>query len=467
MDDQPSGPAVTPPGPAEPPVVRASLSREVLRLSWPVLVEQLLIYGVSLWDTYLAGTLSTDATSAIGLAAYVTWLGTLLLSLVGIGATALVARAWGAGRRAEANLILNQSLPLTACMGLAVFVLIFTAAPALATLLNMHGNQYAIAVTFLRIDAWSYLFSSLNLAGAASLRGSGDMRTPMVVLSIVNVLNGMVSGMLVFGFGIVEPWGVVGIVSGTLFAKICGGLIMLAVLIVGRNGLQLQLDLLRPRVAEIRRILRVGLPAAADGILTWVGHFLFLMVIARLATGKQEEAIYAAHIIGIQIEALTYLPAVAWGAAAATLVGQALGAREIERARKIGTLAVLQCSLFGIVAGGLYFAYAPAIFHLMQKEPEVAEVGAPALRFLAFFQVPLVVLIVYTQALRGAGDTRLPMLFSLLGVMFVRVPLAYFCGIVLDGGLIGAWVGMCSDVSLRAVLMSVRYLRGRWVHISV
>jgi Na+-driven multidrug efflux pump len=220
-------------------------------------------------------------------------------------------------------------------------------------------------------------------------------------------------------------------------------------------------------MVETRRILRIGLPAAADGILTWVGHFLFLMVIARLATGSREEAIYAAHIIGIQVEALTYLPAVAWGAAAATLVGHALGAREIAKARKIGTLAVMQCSLFGIVAGCLYFANAPAIFHLMHKEPAVAEVGAPALRFLAFFQVPLVVLIVYTQALRGAGDTRFPMLFSLLGVIFVRVPLAYVCGIVLDGGLIGAWIGMCSDVTLRAILMGVRYLRGKWVHISV
>jgi putative MATE family efflux protein len=458
---------VTQPGPAEAHAGPASLSVEVLRLSWPVLVEQLLIYCVSLWDTYLAGTISTDATAAIGLAAYVTWLGTLLLSLAGVGATALVARAWGAGRRDEANLILNQSVPLTVGMGLVVFLLLSLAAPTLATLQNMQGERHAIVVTFLRIDAWGYLFTSLTLAGAASLRGAGNMRTPMLVLGIVNILNMLVSSTLVFGFGIVEPWGVVGIVSGTLFANVCGGLIMLAVLIVGRRGLRLRPELLRPQVAEIRRILRIGLPAAVDGILTWIGHFLFMMVIARLATGEREEAIYAAHIIGIRVEALTYLPAVAWGAAAATLVGHALGARDIAKARRIGTLAVMQCSLFGLVAGVLYFCNADRIFHLMQSDPEVAWVGAPALRFLAFFQIPLVILIVYTQALRGAGDTRFPVLFSLLGVMFVRVPLAYFCGIVLEGGLIGAWVGMCSDVSLRAVLMSIRYLRGRWVHISV
>ena len=110
---------------------------------------------------------------------------------------------------------------------------------------------------------------------------------------------------------------------------------------------------------------------------------------------------------------------------------------------------------------------APAIYALMHKESLVSEVGVPAFRMLSFFQVPLVISIIYVMAIRGAGDTRFPLLMTILGVLCVRLPVAYLCGIVLEGGLIGAWIGMCADMALRAVLAMFRYVFGRWVETIV
>ena len=450
-----------------PPASAAGIRGEILLLALPVLGEQLLIYCVGLFDTFLAGRISTEATSAIGIAAYVNWLGSLLFSLVSIGTTALVARHWGARDFLGANRFFNQSLPLAAAVGVVAGGLIWAIAPTIARLQNMDGETFRIVVRYLRIDACGYVFSSLSVVAAAALRGTGDMRSPMILLGFVNILNMIVSTTLVFGFGPISPWGVDGIVTGTVVARTGGGLLMLAALARGRSGLRINRADLRLRMYEVRRILRIGIPGAADGGLTWFGHFVFLMIIARLADGELGTAIFAAHVIGIQVEALTYLPATAWGTAAATLIGQSLGAQQPDRAWRGGHEAVAQGCLLALCASIAYYCGAPAIFRLMHTSPQVHQIGVPALRFLALFQVPLAVGIIYVQALRGAGDTRYPMLFSLCGVLLVRVPLAYLCGIVLHGGLLGAWIGMCADVSLRGLLAALRFTRGKWQRLQV
>lgn len=449
---------------------RGDIRSAVRLLALPVLMEQLLSYLVALVDTFLAGQLgevATQATGAVGLAGYVSWLGTLLFGLIGIGTTAIVARAWGAGRRREANRIANQAILLSAGLGVLFLVLMQPAAPWFAWLLRMEGLSGEIVIRYLRIDAVGLTFTSVTLAIAAALRGVGDMRTPMFVLGFVNIVNAVCSWLLVHGLGPIPALGVDGIVLGTLIARASGGLLMLLVLARGAGGLQLRRRQLRPRSKLAKRIVRIGLPAAADGLVLWGGHFLFLMIISQLAPGPAGETIFAAHIVGVRVEAITYLPAVAWGYAAASLVGQNLGARRPKAAMAIGHEAARQCALVGAVMTVLLFATAEPIYDLLHEEPAVGEVGAPAMRLLALFQIPVVLSIVYIQALRGAGDTRWPLLISCIGILVVRLPLAYLCGIVLDGGLVGAWAGMCGDQVIRAGLAFRRFASGRWTQTTV
>ena len=447
-------------------ILNGPVGQGMFLLAFPVLIEQLLSFGVGMVDTYLA-SLSTDATTAVGSAAYVGWLASLIISFVGTGTTALVARHWGADEKEAANLVANRSIVMAAALGLVVFGFVFTAAPAFATLQNMQGETYDIVVRYLRLDGTGLIFTSLTLVGAAALRGSGDMRTPMKILAIVNVINVVVSTTLVHGYGPFPTLGIDGIVAGTVVARVCGGLLMLAVLIRGRGGLKLHRAELHLQGDEVSRIMRIGLPAAAEGIVMWTGNLLFLMIISRLSAGGFSKPHYAAHIIGIRVEALTYLPAVAWGHAAATMVGQALGAGDAVRARKAGQTAVFQCSLLAVGLTAFYYFGAQWIYELMQKDPAVHAIGVPAFQFMSLFQVPLVWSIVYVLALHGAGETRYPLLFTIIGVLGVRVPLGYLCGITLEGGLIGAWVGMNVDVTVRAILCFIRFTWGHWDRTAV
>lgn len=415
----------------------------------------------------LAGRISIDATSAIGLASYVGWLATMLITLVATGTTVLVSRLEGMGEHRKADGYASQSLSLAAIIGFFIAVGIFLLAPAFARGQNMQGETFLITVEYLRFDAVGLWAASLTFVGCAALRGYGNTRTPMLIFVVINVINVIVSCSLVYGVGPLEPMGVRGIVTGTVTARILGAGLTLGVLISGQAGIKLRpLDLPIRREAAVR-LLRIGLPAAVDGAIMWAGHFVFLSMIARLEEGARGQAYYAAHIVAMRVEALTYLPAFAWGTAAATMIGQALGAGDPDRARRAGHAAAKQCGLLSVFIAVLFFFGADVIFTVMQKDALVREVGAPPFRVLALLQPLLVISIVYVNALRGAGDTRFPLLITLIGTLVFRLPLGALGGFYLGWGLLGAWMGMFGDQICRATLASWRYAGGRWLKTRV
>jgi Na+-driven multidrug efflux pump len=289
----------------------------------------------------------------------------------------------------------------------------------------------------------------------------------MLILGCVNVLNMILASALVFGFGPIEPRGIDGIVAGTVTARACGGALMLVVLARGVSGLKLVPALMLPHGDDVRRILRIGLPAALDGAMMWSGQWLFLMIIARLGDPAEGQAYTAAHMIGMDAEALTYLPATAWGYAAATLIGRNLGARNPATAKRLGNEAARQAVLVAILGAAVYLIGAEAIYAVMTPERAVRAIGVPALRFLSWYQIPLAVMVVYIHGIRGSGDTRSVLALNVLGIFAIRLPLAYLFGIHWRWGLIGAWSGMCADVTVRAAIATVYFARGRWAKTRV
>ena len=438
----------------------------LLVLALPVLGEQLLNTFVGLFDTYLAGRISADATGAIGLAAYVGWLASMIALLVGTGTTALVSRYEGAGDHAAANRFANQSITLAAMLGVVLFVLMYVLAPWFARYCRMTGEAFDITVGYLRIDAIGHMFTSVTLVGCAALRGVGNMRTPMYLFAAINGANVIASCTLVYGLGPFPTLGVHGIVCGTLTARILGAVLIMIILSRGLAGLKLRAGELPIAWEHARRILRIGIPAAADGAIMWSGHFVMLGIITSLAPDPLGKAYFAAHIVAVRVEALTYLPAVAWGTATATMIGQALGARDPVRAKRAGHEAVLQCGLLSVVIAIFFFFGASFIYEQMSLDPLVRAVGVEPFRILAIFQTLLVVSIVYIHALRGAGDTRFPLLITVVGVI-IRVTLAWIFGVLLHGGLLGAWMGMFGDMLWRAGAAATRYARGQWVHTNL
>jgi len=253
-----------------------------------------------------------------------------------------------------------------------------------------------------------------------------------------------------------------------------GAIAVLTVLSRGQSGLKLTPALFRPRLDLIWRLLRISVPAGFDGMLVVVGQLWFLGIVTTLGVEP-----LAAHGIALRWEALGYLSGAAFGTAAMTLVGQNLGARRYDQAAKAGWLAFgLGCGIMSIM-GAVFLILAPQMFQLFCPKPEQApiiDLGIPALRLVAFGMPPLASTIVFTFALRGAGDTRVPVLITWLGFLGVRIPLTYWLRQPLvdlgpfgtwHGGLFGAWLAMFADLYVRGGLIFWRFASGRWKRVRV
>ena len=475
VDDATEGGVVTPllEGPVEramPASLEGSVVRQVLRLAGPLLVEQSLLYLVGLSDTLLTGRyLAEEHLAAVTVATYLLWFLGSLMTIVSVGATALVARMTGAGQPESANRTCQQAVGLSLIMGTAALVAGELAAPGLIAALNLEGPAARHATTFLRLVLLVTPLLACTTAGVACLRGVGDTRTGMWVMTLVNVINVTLSWSLVRGIGPIPSLGFTGIAIGTSTGEAVGGLAVLIILSRGRSGLKLRLAGLRPVGLEAWRILRISLPAAGESLTNVFCQLWFLGLINRLGSTST-----AAHGVAIRCEALAFLTVTAFSVAAGTLTGQYLGAgRPDLAARAAGTAWAIGLALL-VSVGALIYVEAEAMFGLFlgNKQPGVVAEGVPVLRIVAFALPFLSTVNVLNGALRGAGDTRWPWVIVLVGYLGIRMPLTYWLTWPVSGGglglgLRGAWLAMFFDLATRGILVGARFLNGGWKHARV
>lgn len=443
----------------------ATIARQVIWLATPVLVEQSLLYLVGLSDTLLTGRyLSEDYLAAVTVASYLLWFLGSILTVVSVGATALVARRMGANQRARAEQVCQQAMVLALLVGTVTAAAGAVFSPSIARLMNLSGTSASAAVLYLRIVLAILPLLACTTVGIACLRGAGDTRTGMWIMILVNTVNVALSWSFVRGFGPFPRIGFPGIALGTAAAEGLGGLIVLAVLAKGRSGLHLTWRGLQPIGSEIAGILRISLPAAGESLTNIICQIWFLGLINRLGVVAT-----AAHGVAIRCEAIAFLTITAFGVAASTLTGQYLGAERPDLASRAARTAWLMGVFTLSAVGILIYAYADSMFGLFlggQKQ-NVAEMGAPVLRIVAFAMPGLATINVLSGALRGAGDTRWPWLFVLMGYLAVRIPLTLWLSSPqtqggLGWGLQGAWIAMFADLYVRSTLLASRFLQGGW-----
>lgn len=448
------------------------LRKRVLLLALPAVGEQLLNTLVGLVDIYLVGNLSAEATAqlgygsataltAAGLGNQFTWLMMVLFMAVGIGATALVSRAIGAKDEASLVRIIRQTIFLALLVGLTATLLGFLVAEPFLRLVGAPIEVQSLGASYIHINAATFLPATLLLVGTACLRGAGDTRTPLLVMLGVNALNIGVSWLLVNGQLGAPALGVHGAAIGTALARGLGGLVVLGLLFRGHAGLRFVFDH-RPDPETMRRLVNVGLPTAGEQFVFQAALLIFVRFVTGLGT-----AAYAAHTISITIESLSFLPGMGYAAATSALVGQALGARQPQQAKRFAYEALLQGGLMMSAVGGLMILFPQQLLAFFTNDPNVIKAAIPVLRAAGLVQPALAVSFILLGALRGAGDTRWPLYSRLVTTWLVRLPLTFLLVGGLNLGLAGIWLAMCSDFTLQAILVLWRFNAGTWQKIQV
>jgi MATE family, multidrug efflux pump len=442
--------------------------RQVLALALPVLAEQVLSMMVGINDTYLANHLpqhAADAGAAVGTVTYFIWFLGLLVASIGTGSTAIIARAKGARHKSLANRVTGQSISAAVIIGIGVGFLMYVLAPQAAAATELQGLARPMALRYLRLLSWSLPPYMLMFVANACLRGGGDTTTPAISMMFVNVLNMLSSFALTRGWWGLPVLGFYGIALGTAIAYITGGILQFIVLTIGTRGAKLYLHRLAPHWHTIKRLLRIGIPAGAEGMISWGANFVVIAVINAMDSTNISSA---AHMNTIRLESLSFMSGIAFATAAATMVGMSLGQKDPARATRsaylsyaVGGGLMTLCGILMITLGRF-----PARW-LSAGDPRIVDLTTQCLFITGFIQSGFAASLIFGGALRGAGDTLMVMIISLSTQIALRCMGVIVVGLWLHLGLAAVWMVLAGELFIRGCLTYVRFRQGGWKTIQV
>jgi putative MATE family efflux protein len=431
-------------------------------LAWPAILSFSLESIVSLCDLLMVGHLGPASVAAVGVGVQILNALNTTLFAIGTGTMAIVARHVGAGERRPAEETLRQSI---VAAGLSSALLALPIAIFARPLIGVFRVEPAVVdetVRFLRVVLASVPGVGVVFVVAASLRAAGDTRTPLAVGVVVSVLNIVLGFILIFGRLGLPALGVRGAGAATAIAFTVGAVLGLALLARGHLRLVVRWPGFRFHGAVVRRVLRVGYPAALEQLLMQLGFFTYVIFVARYGTGP-----VAAYFISARVLALSFLPGLGFAAAAGALVGQYLGAGRPDEAEHSGWAAQRLALVMMSAAGALIFVAAVPIARLFVDDPHVIEDAASFIRVLAVCQPLMAIDFVMGGALRGAGDTRFPLLTAIVAFWVCRLGAAWLVTHVLRLDLFWLWRVVILDFAARASLKAWRFRAGTWRHALV
>jgi putative MATE family efflux protein len=423
----------------------------------PAVGEQILTLLVNLVNTILVGHLGAAALTAVGLSGTISMIASSFYSAVATGGTALVARSVGARDHATATRAAEQAVMVALGLGVASMAVLLPLVRQTLLLMGAEPEAVAQGMRYLPFLAATMPFMALLLVGNAVLRGSGDTRTPMFIMSGMNAVNLSVSYLLIRGVGPLPELGVMGagIAVGTV--RVLGGLAVLTVLLRGYSRIRIRRLFNRLDMTILRRLLQIGLPAGGEIMLMRVAFLAYTRSIASLGT-----VAYAAYIITQRVEQFSSMPAMGFAAASTTLCGQALGAGEPDKARASVFRAIEIAGTYSLLMASITFLFPETMLRIFTNDAAVIAKGIMPLRLVALVQPFMAISFSLSGALRGAGDTRATMLVTGIGAWFVRVPVAILSVTVLGWGLSGVQASMTLDWLSRLIMYSWRFRPRGW-----
>ncbi len=444
---------------AHPRTTDTGLTRKIALLAGPLILQNFSYALLGVTDTFFVSRISTEAVGAVGLASVLFFALMLLFRSTAASSVVFVGRAHGAGDDRGVGEAVWRLLTMVALLSLIVpalpwvFAFLFSyAAPADSPVVLELGTRY------LQVRAFEVPFAMFNAVVWGFLVGRGDSRTPMLLAWTQVLVNIVLVWLLVAGNLGFPAWGVAGAALATVLSNAV--VTIVSAWILWRPDSHARFGTRRVRLAglrELRGVLKVGLPMGIGDFVDVASFTAFFALVGRLGT-----EMLAANNIALQFMSLSFTMGVAVAQASSSLVAQALGAREPQRATRVGYRAtVLGMALMGLVGLG-YFIAPAALMGVFSDDPVVVAAGVAVLRLVALYQVVDAATIVLGGSLNGAGDTTYTMLARLVCAWGLFLPLAYLFAFPLDGGIRGAWAGAMVYLIVLALAYLWRFRSGRW-----
>lgn len=435
----------------------------ILTLAFPAIIEMTLNTLVGIVDTIMISQLiGLEGLSAAGFANQLIFTVIFIFSSFNAGATAMISRSYGEKNMIKLNQVLGQNLFINFAIGLVITFVSLVFAPSLLGIFDIAPEVFELGVGYFRIVAFGMIFMFISFAIKASLRGASDTRTPMLITGLINILNIIGNYVLMTGFWIFPNLGLKGAAVSTTIARFLDAFLLILILIWGKKGVKLKIPNMTITKEIFKPLLRLSSSAAIEQMLMQISFLLSGIFISQLDTLSE-----GSFRILLNIESLSFMPAVGISIATASLVGKSLGEKEERRALHTGYLASGLGGVWGIFMGLIFFIFPTFILKFFTTDQAIIQASLFTMYLMGLNQAPLAFWIVMGGALRGTGDTRGVMVLSSMRLWLLFVPLCYFFILLINFGVAGLWLAELVSFFVFNIIMFRRFKRMEWTRIAV
>ncbi|WP_206425168.1 MATE family efflux transporter [Halosimplex salinum] len=425
------------------------IARPLFYLSIPIVITNLLQTMYNLVDTIWLGRYSTEALAAISFAFPVVF---FLISLglgISIAGSILVAQNIGADDERQAEFAASQTVTFAIIASLILGTVGYFIVGDLLQLLGASDDVLPGATAYLEIISLGMVFMFAFFVFMSLMRGYGDTITPMLVMFVTVLVNMVLDPFLIFGWGPFPRLGVEGAAYATIASRALATAIGLGIMFQGTRGVKIRLADMKPDLAYLRKLLRIGVPASIEGTGNAIAVNLMLVIVSAFPT-----VVVAAYGVGVRMFSVIFLPAIAVGRGVETMAGQNIGAQEEDRAASASHFAARAMFVVLAAVGVLTWLGAGNIVAIFSDDPEVVEVGRLFLRYVAPTFGFTGIFHSYKGGFRGAGKTMTAALISIGMLGAIRLPVALFASqtFAYEGSWIAGIVGAVPFDPLAALL---------------
>jgi putative MATE family efflux protein len=439
-------------------ILRGNTVRVIFFLSWPVMAQMLLHSLVMAVDMKMVGFLGSNAVAAVSLSLQLMLFLFMSAWGLGVGTSATAARYFG--KKDNAGLV---AVVAQAAVIYIVFNALFTAAGLLGVkpllvLLGARGEVLVFAQSYITIMLAGLFFLTAKAFFWSVFQGVGDTRSPLLLDILTNILNVAGNYVFIFGLGPIPPFGVKGAAMGTVLAHVVLSVVAVRLLLRTVFFRQPPLkELLRYHAERLKTILRIGIPVALQSVIMVGANTAIMGMLARTADGTHA---ISAYYLALTIYDFAFLPGIAVSTAAASLVGINIGDGNLTRANESGWRCAGLGALIIVLPAALIYLFAPVLMQFFINEAAVVRLGVLLVRTLAVVLPLHGAGMIFSRAIQGSGQTRLPFLVTVFSWLIVRVPLAWLLAFPIGLRSLGVWLAMAATQVLAAIIFFFIYRQG-------
>lgn len=438
----------------------------MFHLAWPIFVESILLMLVGNVDQYMVASYSENAVGAIGNANQIINLLLIMFSIISIATTILVSHYIGSKNTEKLPAIYTLSITLNLIFSFTIAIIIFLFSEQLFNFMSLPDEIFADAVTYIKLVGGFIFLQSLIGTFSAIFRANKMMKENMIVSIAINIFNVLSNALLINGAGPIPALGVAGAAIATNISRVVG-VILYIIIFIKKFDAKISLRYLRPfPTTELKRMLSIGIPSAGES----VSYSFAMTMITKI--GNILGLAFGTYVINTRIFSKTFawfsfLYASAIGQASQVIIGNHMGAGDVEEVDKVVMKTLRNSVLISICISLTLFIFSDTLFGLFSSDPRVLELGKKIMFVEIFLEIGKSSNITLVRSLQATGDNRFPTMVGIISMWLFAVGVGYLLATVGNLGLVGLWIGMTLDEGLRTIIFFIRWKKGRWKNIRL